>query len=402
MNDRENPERFKKRQNIILENLPNSAEKRLRHSAHSSGNMVGRKMEREGIQRALREAEGLAQGIVDALSSHIAVLDETGTILAINKAWRDFALANPPSDIGKMGVGSNYLSVCDQATGECAAEANAFAAGIRAVLRGEQERFEMEYPCHAPFAKRWFLGQVTRFAGEGPLRVVVAHENITARKLAEEELSCNAAHIQTLNDRLRRAMTETHHRVRNNLQIVGAMVDMQVLEGTPTLPTAEFKRLRGHVSALAAVHDLLTEQAKTDGIAESVEAEAVLEKLLPMLESIVAGRHFRFEVEANPRLSARQATALAMIANELVLNAVKHSRSEVEVRFTLQGGRALLEVRDDGPGFPPDFNPRQAHHTGLEMVENLRRIDLGGITRYTNSPEGGGRVLLAFLPSSVA
>ena len=60
------------------------------------------------------------------------------------------------------------------------------AAGIRAVMAGNSEEFFLEYPCHSPDEKSWFAARITRFSGEGALRIVVAHENITERKLAEE------------------------------------------------------------------------------------------------------------------------------------------------------------------------------------------------------------------------
>jgi PAS domain S-box-containing protein len=66
--------------------------------------------------------------------------------------------------------------------------AAAFAAGIVAVRKGERSEFSMEYPCHSPSAQRWFIGRVTRLAGKGPIRLVVAHENTTALKAAEEVL----------------------------------------------------------------------------------------------------------------------------------------------------------------------------------------------------------------------
>ena len=50
------------------------------------------------------------------------------------------------------------------------------------------KEFSLEYPCHSPKEKRWFIARVIRFPGEGPLRIVVAHENITKRKQAEEAL----------------------------------------------------------------------------------------------------------------------------------------------------------------------------------------------------------------------
>lgn len=124
---------------------------------------------------------------IDGLSSNIAVLDENGFILFVNKTWREFARENG-LDPKNVSVGTNYLHVCDNAKGDTAAEAVAFAAGIRSVLDGKKAFFMLEYPCHSPTEKRWFAGRITPFPGSGPRRAIVSHEDITKRKLAEEAL----------------------------------------------------------------------------------------------------------------------------------------------------------------------------------------------------------------------
>ena len=136
-------------------------------------------------QEALRLSEQFARSTVDALSSHIAILDEHGVIITVNAAWRAFAADNPPFR-DNVNEGANYIAVCDAAQGQFAEGAAEFAAGIRQVLGGERDVFEMEYPCSSPTEKRWFLGRVTRYPDENVRRAVVAHTNITARKLAEE------------------------------------------------------------------------------------------------------------------------------------------------------------------------------------------------------------------------
>jgi len=127
------------------------------------------------------------QRTLDSLSAHIAIIDETGTIVTVNKAWREFAEANGAA-AQNHAEGANYLRACDSATGAHSEEATPFAEGIRSVLSGQRVKFELEYPCHSPSERRWYIGRVTQFAADGPLRAVVAHENITQRKLAEESL----------------------------------------------------------------------------------------------------------------------------------------------------------------------------------------------------------------------
>jgi len=142
---------------------------------------------RKRATEALRESERLAQATVDALSAHIAVLDDAGAIIAVNQAWRAFAVANPPV-LDSVNEGAHYLAVCDTAKGSDSEEAAAVAAGIRAVMSGTQSTFEMEYPCHSPDTQRWFVCRVSRFQGADAVRVVVAHEDITTRRQMENEL----------------------------------------------------------------------------------------------------------------------------------------------------------------------------------------------------------------------
>ena len=151
---------------------------------------------------APEESERLASATLDSLSARIAILDKAGVVLAVNQAWRRFA-AESHSVSGAVCEGANYLAVCDAVTGAEATMARAFAEGIRSVLDGRQRDFSLEYPCQAPSQQRWFVGRVTRFVGEGPVRVVVAHENVTECKRVELRLTAFSA----LGERLSGART---------------------------------------------------------------------------------------------------------------------------------------------------------------------------------------------------
>ena len=134
----------------------------------------------------VREAESFARSALDSLSAHIAILDESGVIVFVNQTWREFAASN--GVVRNVAEGANYLRVCDSTGGAQSEDAAAFAEGIRSILSGQREEFALEYPCHSPTEKRWFIGRVTRFPHDDPPRAVVAHENITERKKAEEAL----------------------------------------------------------------------------------------------------------------------------------------------------------------------------------------------------------------------
>ena len=132
------------------------------------------------------------QKTLDALQAHIAILDDSGTIIAVNATWNRFASAND-LEAESCGPGANYLKVCDEAYGDGSEEARIVAARIRQMTTGEWPGFYLEYPCHSPSAQRWFGLRITRFETDRSVRVVVAHDDITARKLAERALQSDIA-----------------------------------------------------------------------------------------------------------------------------------------------------------------------------------------------------------------
>jgi diguanylate cyclase (GGDEF)-like protein len=130
----------------------------------------------------------LAAAILDSLTINVAVVDSTGTVVAANAEWRRFAGENQCGDHACY-LGSNYFAVCERAVrhdGDLTAELA--LKGIRAVLSHEQESFTLEYPCHSPTERRWFRLRVTLLSVPGLTGCVLAHENITLEKLAEEAL----------------------------------------------------------------------------------------------------------------------------------------------------------------------------------------------------------------------
>ncbi len=146
--------------------------------------------ERKQVEDAARLRAEFEKDVLDAMDAQVAVLDREGRIRSVNRAWQQFALANavvegvaPPH----TGVGANYPQICLNAAGECSDEGLPAYAGIMAVLEGRLDKFELEYPCHCAEEERWFMLHVTPL-GEPVGGVVVAHVNVTARKLSAEAL----------------------------------------------------------------------------------------------------------------------------------------------------------------------------------------------------------------------
>jgi len=141
-------------------------------------------LQRIEAQPPVMEAQ---MAILNALPTHIALVDSQGVIVFINEAWRRFGTLNGLRD-PEFGVGRNYVEVCEGAIGDRSEEAQDAAAGIRRVLRGEAKDFAIEYPCHTLTEKHWFRLIVTPAREDRRAGAVIMHFNITERKLAEEAL----------------------------------------------------------------------------------------------------------------------------------------------------------------------------------------------------------------------
>jgi diguanylate cyclase (GGDEF)-like protein len=142
------------------------------------------------------EQSGFFGMLLDCLEDHIAVIDQAGTIIYVNRAWVEFGIENgEPPELEWLGI--NYLGVCNASANRGEPYAKASLTGILKVLNGEENSFYYEYPCHSPTQKRWFLMRIVPLHGVAGTNFVISHVNITQRKLIEEQMEA-----QSLSDSL--------------------------------------------------------------------------------------------------------------------------------------------------------------------------------------------------------
>ncbi len=157
--------------------------------------------ERRLIERTVRSSGEFLQATLDAIPANIAILDETGTIISVNAAWRAFADENNGAETS-CGVGTNYLVICESAQGEGTQDARRVARGIRELLGRHRDDYHTEYPCHSESFQRWFGLDIRRFVSMEQDRLVVVHQNITERKLAEIAVEKERSRLFSLLDEM--------------------------------------------------------------------------------------------------------------------------------------------------------------------------------------------------------
>jgi PAS domain S-box-containing protein len=226
-----------------------------------------------------------------------------------------------------------------------------------------------------------------------------AQEEIQRREETERELRRHQEEIDALNARLRQSVEVTHHHVRNNLQTILALAQIPMESGADTVPASALCRIGHHTTSLAAMHDLLMQRAREDADVGRLSAKTALERLIPLLQNGAGGRELRCRSD-EITLPVQAIGSLCILVNELITNAIQHGRGTITLTVESDAEMARLEVEDDGPGFPPEFNWQEAAQTGLCLVDIAARHDLGGRVQFGNRPGGGGRVTVDFpIPS---
>jgi diguanylate cyclase (GGDEF)-like protein len=125
--------------------------------------------------------------ILDSMTEHVVVIDAVGKIHFVNKNWLAYG-SNNNCTVTADWSEVNYLEECDKALVMGDNFGSKAGAGIRSVIEQDEPFFYLEYPCHSPKEQRWFMMRVSSFEMQGDNFYVISHQNITERKLAEEEV----------------------------------------------------------------------------------------------------------------------------------------------------------------------------------------------------------------------
>ena len=189
---------------------------------------------------------------------------------------------------------------------------------------------------------------------------------------------------------------EIHHRVKNNLQTVAALLRMQARRMDDPAARAALQESVRRVASIAVVHETLSL-----ALDESVDFDGIADKVLAMCAE-VATTGAPVEVVRSGDfgvLAAEVATPLSMVLTELVQNAVEHaypdgSSGRIEVGVDRGEHELVVEVLDDGRGLPEGFDLDGSTSLGLSIVRTLVESELDGRLEMGARPGGGTRVRL--------
>jgi two-component sensor histidine kinase len=207
---------------------------------------------------------------------------------------------------------------------------------------------------------------------------ILVHDDTEARH-KQQELNVQRAMVQ-----------EVHHRVKNNLQNIAAVLRLQSRRCQTAEAREQLEEAVNRILSVAVIHDYLSHDK-----GRQINIREVFQRIIAQTEQVALApdRQIHFELRGpSVYLHKDQATACALVFNELLLNAVKHGfdhKVEGVVRVDLSNiaDRVMIRIVDNGDGLPDGFSLEKANSLGLQIVQTLVRDDLKGT--FTLYQDGG-------------
>jgi two-component sensor histidine kinase len=199
--------------------------------------------------------------------------------------------------------------------------------------------------------------------------LVIVH-NATERVQRERELNVKSAMIQ-----------EVHHRVKNNLQTIAAILRIQARRCESSEAQQHLTDAVNRILSMSVIHEYLSQDEH-----QPINIRDVCQRVVGQAQQVAVnpGQQVNITLAGpNIRLPAGQATAAALVVNELLLNAIEHGlqdRQQGQIALTLQdlGDIVQIDVEDDGLGLPDGFNLGASRSLGLQITRTLVTDDLKG------------------------
>ena len=384
--------------------------------------------DRKQTEQAVRDSHEFAQATIDALSSHVCVMSEKGTIIAVNHAWKansrvnrnncsDEALREPAAHV-PCSEGMTCRAQCAEMSGPGAEGGAEFAAGLQSVLDGKRRTFALEYTCHSPGAEQSFIGRVTRFQSGRLPRILIEHINITDLKLAQEISTKARQAAEEANQAKSRFLATMSHEIRTPMNAILGMADVlweSELDGEQRQCVEVFRRAGSNL--LTLINDILDLSKVETGQLEleqmAFNLEEVTDQVIELIgvktrsKGIVLSCHLSPEV---PTCLMGDPMRLRQVLTNLLGNAAKFTDSG-EIVFRIQNhasgkaGEIEFAVSDTGIGIPPEklemifdaFSQgadasmtRKFGGTGLGLGISRKLVEsMGGRLTVTSSPGAG-------------
>jgi len=361
-----------------------------------------RKKAEQQLTTSLLEKQALANRfstILNTLPANIALLDNKGTIVEVNNAWRNFRADNCFQG-NHYNIGQNYISMTAATIAAHETDARIVSSGIRLILENRKDEFVFEYECHSHNLKRWFRMVATPLKNKEHEGAVVMHIDISElKKLEQERLDSKLNEQKKITRAMMRAQEkerdELGRELHDNLCQLLAALKMKLSacignqENSQPIISESVDFLENAINETRHLsHRMLTPRFAESGLADALHNLTMLYNhgnRMVELDADTAGKE---------DIPAPLKETIYRIAQEQLNNIEKYAMaSEVKVHLHASPCLLRLVIEDNGKGF--DTGKKRAG-AGLTNIMN-RAESFNGSAKIISSP-GEGCVLLVEIP----
>ncbi|WP_243359884.1 PAS domain S-box protein [Fundidesulfovibrio terrae] len=311
---------------------------------------------RKRAEKVITEANQTLTVILDSVPADVNVVDaETLEILFMNKAMKETFRRDCTGETCHRAFRGRD-DACENCTIPSLLASPSDPGGVS--VWEDWNAHTARWCMNHDRALRWIDGRMAR---------IQIATDISERKRTEQAMAASLHEKEIL-------LREVHHRVKNNLQIISSLLNLQEQGLGDPAAMAVLAESRSRVMSMATIHEQLYRSRDFS----EIDVDGYLRQILPRLVTTYKGdRNIALELEVVPvALALDQAIPFGLIINELATNALKHGfkdhdKGTLRVSALLSGKHLRLEVADDGNGLPEGFDLSNAETLGLQLVSSL-------------------------------
>ncbi len=329
---------------------------RTRELSETNQRLLGEIAERKVVEEALRESENKNNSLLQAIPDLMFILTEDGTFVDFRANDQEILAIPPDEIIGKkisdIGLSDDHLKLALEK--------------IKNALKTDTlQSFEYQIPL-----KSVLMQYEARIQKLNDFEVLCIVRDITEKKQAEDKINKSLKEKDVL-------LKEIHHRVKNNLQIVSSLLSLQSRYMKEPDSVEIFKESQSRIKSMALIHEKLYQTGDLTRINLSEYANELVSDLFRSYS--VNTYLVKYEIKSNNiLLDINTAIPCGLIINELVTNSIKHAfpdnrSGEINIEIKCQDDDFILEVQDDGVGFPENLDIEDVKTLGLQLVTSLTK-----------------------------
>jgi PAS domain S-box-containing protein len=328
----------------------------------------------EETAQELEQSRNMLQLVLESIPVRVFWKDQESRYLGCNTLFaRDAGCQKPQELLGKDDFVMGW-----------SAQADLYRTDDREIMESRQAKMNMVEPQTTPSgANIWLKTSKVplSYASGEVFGVLGVYEDITDLKEKEDQLRASLQEKEVM-------LKEIHHRVKNNMQMISTLFDLQLKYGGDQDPAAIFRDCQNRIRSMALIHESLYQKDTLASINFRQYLERLVKRLLTSFGSSVQGVGARVS-GADMHLDINQAVPAGLVASEIIVNCLKHAfpgqqRGDIQISLEVAAGKYVIEIKDNGVGLSQDFSMENSTTFGWLMITNLMKQMEGAITVTSN------------------